>query len=272
MATPDISERPWSAYTESDYTLQQWHNACLIHLHMGPPTSKTQCKLPVKTPNGVLNRNGVHAAAAALAGARATLQAPVELKTKAAAALRRHYSRLGEDPPSSLMMQSGFDVADDILAHHGVKGMKWGVRNTRELAGDILLERGLAISTTGSRARGAARAANRASAPVKVTTKGKKLKTSGGKARPAHSDAVRAHTLKQVSKKSGVHALSNDELHALTRRLQLEQSLRQLNSNQKSTGEKFARGAVNKVGNKAVDEVLNASTASVKKTIYRLLN
>src|SRR5678815_5296719 len=122
MATPDISERPWSAYTESDYTLQQWHNACLIHLHVGPPTSKTQCKLPIKTPNGVVNRNGVHAASAALACARAPLQAPAEQKAKAAAALRRHYSRMGEDPPSSLMMQSGFDHADDFLVHYGKKG------------------------------------------------------------------------------------------------------------------------------------------------------
>lgn len=121
-----ISEKPWSDYTEADYTLEQWHNACLIHLHTGPPTSKSQCKLPVKTPNGALNRNGVHAAAAALAGARAPLQAPVDQKAKAASALRGYYNQLGETPPDSLK-QSAMTV-EDFLAHHGVKGMHWGIR------------------------------------------------------------------------------------------------------------------------------------------------
>jgi hypothetical protein len=65
-----VSEKPWSDYTKADYSIEQWHAACLIHLHQGPPTSKDQCKVPVRTPNGALNRNGVHAAAAALAGPR----------------------------------------------------------------------------------------------------------------------------------------------------------------------------------------------------------
>jgi hypothetical protein len=97
-----ISEKPWSDYTEADYTLQQWHNACLIHLHTGPPTSKAQCKLPVKTPNGALSRAGVHAAAGALAGARTPLQAPDEQKAKARRALIGYYGQLNEQPPPSL--------------------------------------------------------------------------------------------------------------------------------------------------------------------------
>jgi len=101
-ALSHVSEKPWSDYTKSDYTIEQWHAACLIHLHDGPPTSKSECKLPVKTPNGALNRNGVHAAAAALAGARSPLKAPPEQKTKAASALRRYYAQLGETPPDSL--------------------------------------------------------------------------------------------------------------------------------------------------------------------------
>lgn len=110
-----ISERPWSDYTEADYTLEQWHNACLIHQHQGPPTSKSQCKLPVKTPNGALNRNGVHAAAAALAGARTELKATPEEKSKAAAALRRYYSELGETPPASLAQST----INGILEYYG---------------------------------------------------------------------------------------------------------------------------------------------------------
>jgi hypothetical protein len=121
-----ISEKPWGDYTEADYTLAQWHNACLIHQHQGPPTSKSQCKLPVKTPSGALNRNGVHAAAAALAGARTPLQASESEKSKARAALRRYYSELDETPPESLT-QSAM-IVDDILMHYGKLGMHCGIR------------------------------------------------------------------------------------------------------------------------------------------------
>lgn len=62
-----ISNRLWSQFDESDYTLEQWYRACLIHLHEDEPTAKNNCKLPMREPDGTLNRNAVHAAAAALA-------------------------------------------------------------------------------------------------------------------------------------------------------------------------------------------------------------
>jgi hypothetical protein len=115
-ALTHISEQAWSDYTKADYTIEQWHSACLIHIHDGEPTSKSQCKLPVKTPNGALNRNGVHAAAAALAGARGGLKGvSADQKQKAANALKRYYAQLDEEPPES-------------LSHYGVKGMRWGYR------------------------------------------------------------------------------------------------------------------------------------------------
>lgn len=46
----------------------------------------------------------------------------------------------------------------DELVHFGKKGMKWGVRNTQRV-GDTVVSRGLGISTTGNRARSAARTA-----------------------------------------------------------------------------------------------------------------
>jgi hypothetical protein len=111
-----ISEKPWSDYSESDYSIEQWHNACLIHLHTGPPTSKAQCKLPIKTPAGVINRNGVSAALAALHGARATLKAPADQKAKAERRLQNLKAQLSTQKASA-------------LEHHGVKGMHWGVRH-----------------------------------------------------------------------------------------------------------------------------------------------
>ena len=124
-----ISEKEWSAYTKADYSIEQWHAACLIHLHDGPPTSKNQCKLPVKTPNGAVNRNGVHAALAALHGARTPLNAPADQKAKAERQLRSLYSQLDEKFPSAV--QTNMDDIKEFIEHHGVKGMQWGVRKDR---------------------------------------------------------------------------------------------------------------------------------------------
>lgn len=123
-----VSVRPWSELTKADYTPEQWHAACLIHQHQGAPTSKDQCKLPVRTPNGAVNRNGVHAAAAALAGARGGVNASPAEKSSAAKALLRLYAELGEDPPESLKHSS--------ISHYGIRGMKWGVVRSRKQIDD----------------------------------------------------------------------------------------------------------------------------------------
>lgn len=123
-----VSTKPWSDYKESDYTLEQWHNACIIHQHQGPPTSKSQCKLPIKTPGGAINKNGVHAAAAVLAGARGGVDATPHEKVDAASFLVRIYKQMNEKPPDSIVNVLGHS----FLEHHGVKGQKWGIRNKRD--------------------------------------------------------------------------------------------------------------------------------------------
>lgn len=246
-----ISEKPWGEISEADYTIEQWHAACLVHLHDGPPTSKSQCKLPVKTPNGALNRNGVHAAAAALAGARSPLKAPPEQKAKAAAALRRYYSQLDETPPESLMEHT--NSLESVLEHFGVKGMKWGVRTNR--AGDLAL-RGLGISTPGSRKRASV---------VTVRDKRKKIKTSGGEGRPAHPDAVRARKVGQIGKASGLKALSNEELQSYSQRLQLEQNVKRLNYNELSPGRRFVATILGRSGNSLASEGINKGTKEAGK-------
>lgn len=97
-----ISEKPWGKFSEADYTPEQWYEACLIKPPKGDYTAKAQAKLPVREPDGTLNRNGVHAAAAALAGARGGVQASSEDKRKAARALIRLYRELEEEPPESI--------------------------------------------------------------------------------------------------------------------------------------------------------------------------
>ena len=235
-----ISEKPWSAYTKADYTIEQWHSACLIHLHSGPPTSKSECKLPVKTPGGALSRNGVHAAAAALAGARTPLQAPPEQKAKAARTLRGYYSQLGEEPPPSLVKHSAFDVVEDILEHFGTKGMKWGVRRKSPSGPE-------AVTVRPSKFPGS-----------------KRLKTTGGRGHPATREAVSARRIGQVGKKSGVQALTDKELQEYARRIQLEQNVQRLQYTQLNPGQRFVRSLVGK-GQKAALEPENYRKAARTK-------
>jgi hypothetical protein len=246
MSTPEIvaqilahiSEKPWSAYKESDYTIEQWHSACLIHLHSGSPTSKSQCKLPVKTPNGALSRNGVHAAAAALAGARSPLKASPEQKVKAARALRGYYRQLEEEPPDSLKQST--DIVENILAHHGVKGMRWGVRRK---------------ATVGAQ-------------EVIISDKRKKLKTSGGAGHPAHPEAIRARTSGQIAKKSGLKALSDAQLREYNNRLNLEQQAKRLSFEDSSPPKKFVLKLLGQTGKQQASEAANTV---VSKQVKRAL-
>lgn len=160
------SDTPWSNYKESDYTPEQWHAACLIHQHEGSPTSKSQCKLPVRTPNGTLNSNGVHAAAAALAGARGGVQASAEEKAKAARALLRFYGELNEEAPESLLRHAqletlgvsfgNLETTQEVLEHYGIKGMRWGFRRSRAQLAKVRNEAGDTVGTLTSKSKAVA--------------------------------------------------------------------------------------------------------------------
>lgn len=118
--TAGFSTTPWSKFSESDYTPEQYRSAALI-VHNGGK-SKDDCKLPVKEPDGKININAVHAAAAALAGARSALQASPEEKATAAKALLGHYSKAGQKPPPSLLKLAGEgqrSEAYEPIAHDG---------------------------------------------------------------------------------------------------------------------------------------------------------
>lgn len=102
-----VSDKPWSQFTAADYSPEQWRAACLIDTGAGDPDSKDRYKLPIKEPDGTLNRNAVHAAASVLAGGRGGVQAPAEQKAKAARALVAAYHQLREQPPDSLTSLAG---------------------------------------------------------------------------------------------------------------------------------------------------------------------
>jgi len=96
-----ISDKPWSGFSQADYTPAQWRAACLIHVDPNSD-NKSDHKLPVREPNGALNRNAVHAAAAVLAGARGGVQATPAQKRQAARQLIALYRELDEEPPESI--------------------------------------------------------------------------------------------------------------------------------------------------------------------------
>ena len=110
MAAIELSDEPWSNFSQADYAdAGALCDASLINMNVGPRTgwTKGNCKLPVREPDGDLNRNGMAAAAAALAGARGPIDASAAAKGAAARTLVGHYRSAGETPPDSLVRMAG---------------------------------------------------------------------------------------------------------------------------------------------------------------------
>lgn len=129
------------------------------------------------------------------------------------------------------------EKVENILKHYGKKGMRWGVRS------------------------------GKGTAAVSVTQKGKKLKSTGGAGRKPSSDAVRAQKIGQIRKKSGVHALSNEQLQAYQKRLNLEQSVKTLEVKQPGA-KNWIKRTLTKQGDQQVNTAANqAASAGAKKAI-----
>jgi 2'-5' RNA ligase len=129
----------------------------------------------------------------------------------------------------------------DVLEHHGVKGMRWGVR------GGV----------------GSPRAA---STKVTVTQKGKKkLKATGGEGHPAHKEAIVAKSLGQQAKKSGHQSLSNEELQAYAKRLNLEQNVKRLEQQNKAAPRRFISGILKGQGNQQANNLANTAITKTGK-------
>ena len=96
-----VSDKPWSQFSASDYTIQQWRRACLLRMPGGDPEAKSTYKLPVREPGGALNRNGVHAAAAAIGGARGGVNAPAAAKAAARSSYAVCIASSARSPPTA---------------------------------------------------------------------------------------------------------------------------------------------------------------------------
>jgi hypothetical protein len=98
------SDSPWGDYSPSDYSPEQWRRACLIDRGTGDPADKSRYSLPVREPNGAVNKNGVHAAAARLNQVQGVSP---DKRASAARALLRLYSQIGDEVPDSLKSMAG---------------------------------------------------------------------------------------------------------------------------------------------------------------------
>ena len=121
---------------------------------------------------------------------------------------------------------------DDVLAHYGVPGMKWGVRKKRAAP----------------------------SGPTPVVPKvvpGKKVKATGGKYHKPAKDAIDAAVARQKAQKSSVDALSNQELQALVKRMNLEQQYSKLRVNRMNPAKKFVVSLLSSVGQQQAQSAAN---------------
>lgn len=119
----NVSERPWDG-SASRFTPEQWRRSCLLDTGQGEPDSKNRYKLPVREPDGTLNRNAVHAAASALAGGRGGVQATAEQIAAAKRKLASLYkNELNKEPPAALGGGQRHDVKEgETVDGKSVKG------------------------------------------------------------------------------------------------------------------------------------------------------
>jgi hypothetical protein len=130
----------------------------------------------------------------------------------------------------------------DFIAHHGIKGMHWGVQKSEGSGG-----------SSGAK-----------DVVVKPGRDGKKVKTTGGNKQPASADAVNAAVSKRMALKSSTDSLSTKQLQEMVNRMNLEQQYSRLekDSFRSKSGTKFATEMVKQHGAEAV---LVGGSIAIKK-------
>lgn len=146
---------------------------------------------------------------------------------------------------------------DDELYHHGVKGMKWGVRRTPAQLGH----------KTGSKKRRA-----KAKAYVEKLMKQRKAK------KEAKKTAEEERKKNAAVKKKSVSEMSDDELATyITRKnaekiaLGLERDINTLKPEKVSAGKQFAEGVMNKMTSAIADGASNAARSLLQNAVDKAL-
>jgi 2'-5' RNA ligase len=140
------------------------------------------------------------------------------------------------------------DAVENVLAHYGKKGMKWGVRRDPQTGA-----RPIAVSLDQSKFGKVSKA--------NVDRYNRKKGYIDNPKKPSSSDAKRADKAVKKAKKKGLASLSNEELQALNQRLNLEQQYSNLTKNKTNV-------ATARKGHNAVKEILAVGITA--KTAYDL--
>lgn len=141
------------------------------------------------------------------------------------------------DSNDVLVEEVAMSGVEKMLAHYGIKGMRWGVR--RNVGSDGRVD----VTTTAQ--------------------PGKKVVAKGGQGQPAHEDAIRTAVSKQKAKASTTDSLSTKELQELVNRMNLEQQYSKL-SQEKGFFDKIDQDK------KKVDKLLGAGQTA--NNVYTFVN
>lgn len=146
------------------------------------------------------------------------------------------------------------DAVENVLAHYGKKGMKWGVRRD-PVTGIRPAATALDKSAFGKLAN--KRVENYTKKKYGQTLDGKPVArvTQKTSKKVQSQDAYDAAKAQNKAKTSGVKSLTNNELKILNERLQLEQKLSQLDPKKQSAGRKFIAQSLKQVSGMAISAV-----------------
>jgi hypothetical protein len=137
------------------------------------------------------------------------------------------------------------EIVENLLSHHGVKGMRWGVRRKATVGPQEVI--------------------------VRDSRVGKRLKTSGGAGHPATREAVSARKIGQVGRKSGLKALTDQELQDYAKRIQLEQNVKRLQYADSSAPRKFILSLLGQTGKTTAQNAANeVASQQVKKRLIKM--
>lgn len=131
-------------------------------------------------------------------------------------------------------------VVDDILAHHGIKGQRWGVRNARSTQ-EIRIEGHL---------------------PGDVP----KRTPSGDDIKYVHEHAAGKAETDRIVKEHGIQAVSNHQLRSANERSDLESRYKTLNPTTASKGSKFVKDLVGQTTKQQTSAAVNRQIAKTLAT------
>lgn len=152
---------------------------------------------------------------------------------------------IGSQLLTNYYLQQGEEV--DEFSHFGVKGMKWGVRRKATVGPQEVV----------------------ISDKRKIPGLTPRIKVGGGSGHAIHPDAVSARTIGQIGKKSGLHAVSDNDLRKYSNRLQLEANVKRLNYNDSNAGKRFILRLLGQAGEREVSAVTKGAARGARKGATR---